>query len=153
MIEGKYLYGVKDDLSDVFEIRKKVYVEEEHLEEKYEFDGQDGLSIHALITVLGKKLGAGRLTYNGDEYRIGHIAILEEERGQGYGDFLVRMLIDKAFISGAETVIVGAKVDAVLFYKKMGFKEINEVYTDKAGIKRVDMAVNKITLCKECTNK
>ncbi|MEG2071218.1 MAG: GNAT family N-acetyltransferase [Bacteroidales bacterium] len=150
MIEGKYLFGANSDLSDVFEIRRKVFVEEENILEKYEFDDFDNYCVHGMIAVNGKKLGTGRILYDGDEYRIGHIAILKEERGKKYGDFLVRMLIDKAFLNGAQEVVVGAKISVIPFYEKIGFKQYGTIYLDTAGIERMDMKVTKVTLCKEC---
>ncbi len=150
MIEGKYLFGADDDLTEVFDIRRKVYVEEENLSEEAEFDKFDEFCVHAIISVKGKKLGTGRILYDGDSYRISHIAIIKEERGNGYGDFLVRMLIDKAFLSGAQSVIVGAKLNAIKFYEKIGFNKISEVYTDGIGIERIDMEVSRMSLCKQC---
>ncbi|MFA9463448.1 MAG: GNAT family N-acetyltransferase [Velocimicrobium sp.] len=150
MIEGKYLYGLKSDLSEVFAIRREVFVKEDKLLECNEFDGLDTMCVHALISVEGKNLGTGRILYNGDEYRIGHICILKEERGKKYGDFIVRMLIDKAFLSGADEIMVGSKISAVSFYETIGFVKIGEEYRDASGVLRIDMKVNKGTLCREC---
>jgi len=150
MIEGKYLYGADSDLSDVFAIRREVFINEDGLEEKHEFDGLDTMCIHGLISVAGKKLGTGRILYDGDEYRIGHICVLSEERGKKYGDFLVRMLIDKAFLCGANEVVVGSKINAIPFYETIGFEAFSEKYVDLSGIERVDMKLNKLSLCEEC---
>ncbi|MDK2807642.1 MAG: hypothetical protein PWP24_375 [Clostridiales bacterium] len=145
MIEGKYLYGANDNLSEAFSIRRKVFVEEEGMEEKEEFDGFDEMCVHAVISVEGKNLGTGRILYDGDEFEIGHICILREERRKLYGDFLVRMLIDKAFLSGASEVVVYTPNRFVPFYQKIGFfvecEEVNH---------KVKMKLNKGTLCKEC---
>ena len=151
MIKGQYLYGPDSDLSDVVAIRREVFINEFHIPEKYEFDGFDTMCIHSIVSVGGKKLGTGRIFYDGDEYRIGHICILKEERGKKYGDFLVRMLIDKAFLSGAKEIVVGAKISAIPFYKNIGFVEFGKQYVDQAGIERMDMKLNKQTLCKECS--
>ena len=40
-------------------------------------------------------------------YKIGRIAVKKECRGKKYGDFIVRMLVDKAFTMGAKEVFVG----------------------------------------------
>lgn len=150
MIEGKYLYGNTADLSEVYRIRRSVYVEENGVPEDLEFDGYDSMCVHAVISVKGKYLGTGRLIFDGDEYSISHIAILKEERSKHYGDFLVRMLIDKAFLSGANEIYVNAKESAVGFYKKIGFTEIDGNIIEKDNTKRIRMRVSRQTLCKEC---
>lgn len=151
MIEGKYLYGANDDLSDIFAIRREVFVKEMGIREQEEFDGYDTMAIHGIISVAGKKLGTGRLLYDGDQYRISHVCILKEERGKKYGDFLVRMLIDKAFLAGADEIVTGAAKETVSFYESIGFISFGEGYLDACGIVCVDMKLNKKTLKKECT--
>lgn len=150
MIEGKYLYGADSDLSEVFEIRKEVFVKEDGIDEKDEFDGLDTMCVHGIISVAGKNVGTGRILFDGDEFRIGHICILKEERGKKYGDFLVRMLVDKAFLSGANEVVVGSKINAISFYETIGFETFREKYVDSLGIERVDMKLNRLSICKEC---
>lgn len=152
MIEGKFLYGADDDLSDVFQIRRRVFVEEKGISEEIEFDGLDNMCLHGLIKVQGKKLGAGRILYDGETFRLGHIAVLEDERGKKYGDFLVRMLIDRCFVSGALEVVVETGCDTAGFFEKIGF------YKSGEGSERADktnqfvMKLTKDSLCKECGN-
>lgn len=150
MIKGRYLYGNDDDLSDVFAIRKEVFINEYNLSKEEEFDGFDTMCVHALISIHGKKIGTGRICFDGDEYRIGHICILKEEREKKYGDFLVRMLIDKAFLSGAKEVVVAATSDTIPFYEKIGFVKCAINDNDFYGTNYIEMKLNKKTLCKEC---
>lgn len=151
MIEGKYLYGADADLSDVFVIRREVFVKEAGITEQEEFDGYDTMAIHGIISVAGKKLGTGRLAFDGDEFRIGHVCILREERGKGYGDFLVRMLIDKAFLAGADEIFVRTDKETAPFYESIGFIGGEGVYTNSCGMVYLDMKLNRQTLKKECT--
>lgn len=152
MIEGKFLYGADDDLSDVFQIRRRVFVEEKGISEEIEFDGLDNMCLHGLIKVQGKKLGAGRIFYDGESFRLGHIAVLEDERGKKYGDFLVRMLADRCFVSGALEVVVETGCDTAAFFERIGF------YKSGGGRESIDennqlvMKLTKDSLCKECGN-
>lgn len=153
MIEGKFLYGADDDLSDIFEIRRSVFVDEEGISEETEFDGLDHVCLHGIIKVEGKKLGAGRILYDGDTFWIGHIAILKEERGKKYGDFLVRMLLDRCFNSGAQVVLAQTKPGTERFFEKIGFCKCSDVYEAAGGILQVDLRLTKDSLCKECDKK
>lgn len=150
LIEGKYLYGCSSDLSKIYEIRRKVFVDEYFFTENAIIDGLDSLSIHALISVSGKILGCGRITFDGYLYTISQIAILKEERNNGYGDFLVRMLLDKGFLLGAKNILVKSKLSAVKFYEKLGFSIILPEYLDDFGVKRVNLEIEKELLCKNC---
>lgn len=151
MIQGKYLY-YGDDLSEVMNIRRKVFIEEQGVSEEEEFDEYDDLAVHALVFDVNNEnrpVATGRVYHDGNSYRIGRIAVLKEERGKDYGDFVVRLLINKAFLSGAEEVVISAQTKAVPFYEKIGFKPYGESYLE-AGIEHIMMKVKVDTVCKKC---
>lgn len=149
IVKGIYLNG-ENDLSDAFKIRRKVFVEEQGIEEEIEFDKQDPYAIHALAYVDGKAVATGRIIYDGDTYTIGKVAVLKEERKQQYGDFIMRMLIDKAFLHGAEEVILDSQASSVGFYEKLGFEKCGEIF-EKAGIVQLPMRLRKGALCRKCS--
>ena len=149
MVKGKYLY-YGDDLKDAFNIRKKVFHDENNIEEELLFDEYDNESIHAIVYNENQKVVAsGRIMFDGENYKLGRIAVLKEERGKMYGDFLVRMLVDKAFITGAEQVIVSAIENAIPFYKKIGFIESGDKYIEEDTPHQL-MILKQNDLCKEC---
>lgn len=154
LIQGKFLsYG--DDLSPVFEIRRKVFIEEQGVSEEDEFDEYDDFAIHAIVYDIDdskKPVATGRVYHDGKNYRVGRIAVLKEERGKYYGDFAVRLLVNKAFMSGAEEVVIGAQVSAVLFYEKIGFVSFGEIYKE-ADIDHITMKVKLDTICRKCDKK
>lgn len=150
-VKGKYLwYG--DDLSEAYEIRKKVFNEEQQIPEKVLFDELDKVSVHAIVYDENEKpVASGRIARDEEEYRIGKIAVLPEARGKKLGDFLVRMLVDKAYLAGAETIKVRAQLHAVGFYEKIGFKKAGNVFVDSNdGLTVQPMELPKGSLCKEC---
>lgn len=148
MIEGKFLSG-EDDLTEAFEIRRQVFQIEQKVDPKLEFDEYDKSAVHVVIHTRDKAVATGRIIKKDNTYKIGRIAVLQEERGKKYGDFVVRMLIDKAFQSGAEEVMVGSQIQAVGFYRKIGFEVYGEEYVE-AGINHIAMKLKKEALCKEC---
>lgn len=131
MIQGKLLsYG--SDLSEALEIRRQVFVKEYNRSETEEFDDQDSIAMHVIVYEKGNQrnpVATGRIVFDGSTCEIGHIAVLKEYRNREYGDFVVRMLINKAFTSGVQEVSVKAPGQLINFFQKIGFtmKEMNEV--------------------------
>lgn len=150
MVTGRFLDGT-DDLEKVFAIRRKVFVEEQQVAESEEFDGYDKEAVHVLAYDGSRPVATARLAAVNGVYRIGHVAVLKEERGKQYGDFVVRMLADKAFLSGIDTVYVGARKDAVGFYETIGFSVCSEEF-EEAGAVRVmmKMAESGFRRCQGC---
>lgn len=148
MIEGKFIYG-DQDLSEIFAIRREVFCKEQKISEEEEFDELDKKALHVIISEKGKKLAVGRLVKEEDYFKIGRIAVLKEFRGMYYGDFVVRMLVDKAFQLGAKEVHISAQTYAIGFYEKIGFKVEGEEYME-AGIPHIPMKLVRTDLCTGC---
>ncbi len=156
-LSGKLLLAGLDSADDVFDIRKKVFADEQKLPDFVVKDDDDNNAIFALAfeeTADTKiPVGTARLLFMGteEEYKIGRLCVLPEYRGKGYADFLVRMLLDKAFQMGADKVYVDARLHAVGFYKKIGFVENGEMKTT-SGFDEQPMILIKETLCKKCSH-
>jgi len=151
IIEGK-LIPFGEDLTEVFDIRRKVFVEEQGIPEKIAFDKYDYLAIHAIVfqgTNQGKAIATGRIVYDGDSCRLGFIAVLKECRGNQYGDFVVRMLMNKAFNAGVKRISVNAQVASVKFYKKIGFIQEGEEFIAD-GIRQISMIISRDCLITQC---
>jgi predicted GNAT family N-acyltransferase len=136
MIQGKILtYG--DDLSEAFEIRSNVFVKEQGITEEEEYDDFDLEAIHVIVYEdvphqpngmintggsYKKAVATGRIVYDGMSCNIGHVAVLKEFRGKKYGDFTVRMLLNKAFMAGIKEVTLITKSSDEDFFGKIGFQ-------------------------------
>jgi predicted GNAT family N-acyltransferase len=152
LIQGKILsYG--NDLSDVYMIRRNVFVEELHLQEEIEFDGQDEMAMHVIVYEeegSKKPVATGRISFDGAICEIGHIAVLKEYRGKKYGDFAVRMLLNKAFTAGVFEVSCIVLDDAAAFFENIGFYKTNEIVKMVQNYKCHKMTINRkdvITTC------
>ena len=153
MICGRYYLGL-DHMEEIAPIRREVFGAEQGWSEDILFNETDETAIQAVVYKDIDRtipVGVGRLqkTENGEDYKIGRIAVKKEERGQGYGDFIVRMLVDKALMMGADRVLVGAQPHAVEFYRKIGFRPVGESY-EEAGILHTIMEIKQNTICKAC---
>ncbi len=155
LIQGKLLTQ-GNDLSDVYLIRKKVFVEEMKLPEPVVFDGQDDMAMHVIVyeeSDSKKAVATGRISFDGKCCEIGHIAVLKEFRKKNYGDFTVRMLLNKAFTSGIHVVRSIVYSDSVAFFEKIGFHIISEELMNQNltyYIMEINMADIK-TACKKTT--
>ncbi|MGN1329365.1 MAG: GNAT family N-acetyltransferase [Eubacterium sp.] len=134
-----------DDFQLVKNIRTSVFTIEQGAEAQTEFDSYDEKGKGTLYVLLydGENIAAtSRLAKTEKGYKIGRIAVLKEYRGKGYGDRIVRAVIEKAFEKGAETVLVDAQNYAVPFYEKFGFKVIGSQIFDR-GLPHMPMSLDK----------
>ncbi len=153
-IKGKYLLGGLHDISECIAIRKEVFGGEQAFQTAASEDKDDASAIFVLAYETDengedKAVATGRLIFMGDQYKIGRIAVKKECRGKKYGDFIVRMLVDKAFTMGAKEVFVGAQKHAVAFYEKIGFVSQNEEYYED-DIYHLVMKIEPCTCQKQC---
>lgn len=149
MIQGKYLLAGVHDLTEVFAIRDEVFGKEQGFFEAVGPDEEDAAAIFALAFEQGIPVATGRLLFLEDTFRLGRIAVKKEYRGKKYGDFIVRMLVDKAFSMGAEEVLVGSQRQAIPFYQKIGFAETGEHYLE-GNREHYWMKIAPTTCCREC---
>ncbi len=152
-IKGKILLAGLGDLTDVKTIRKAVFQDEQGLSESLDFDKDDNSAIFALAYETENEkdvpVATGRLLFLGERFMIGRIATLKEYRKKGYGDFVVRILLDKAFSMGAKEVYVRAMESAVDFYKTIGFAETGKTET-VLGTLRHEMVVRPTECKRKC---
>jgi predicted GNAT family N-acyltransferase len=141
MIKGVFLFGT-DDLDDVYKIRREVFHIEQGIDLVFEFDDLDQEAVHVLIKEDNENVATGRLVYDGHKYKIGRIAVLKDYRGKGYGGFVVRMLLDKAFEMGAYKVLVHSQEQVVPFYEGLGFRSVGDTFIE-ANISHVPMEISK----------
>ena len=117
-------------------VRRKVFVEEQHVPEELEWDEEDARSRHVLaVAADGTPIGTGRLLPDG---HIGRMAVLIAWRNRGVGSALMNLLLRMAGESGHSVVRLHAQTHAAGFYAKHGF-EADGVEFMEAGIPHVLM--------------
>lgn len=141
MITSAFLRGT-EDLSEPFAIRRAVFIEEQGVPEAEEFDNFEEQALHLMVYVDGEPAATGRFWFDGSVFRIGRLAVRKEYRGQKLGDLALRVLIYKAFSSGAEELYISAQTYIMPFYRKFGFREYGEEYME-AGLPHQAMKVGK----------
>lgn len=148
MVRGKF-YSGQDDLTEVLDIRTQVFVEEMGIAEAIENDGQDAFCMHAVAYEDALPVATGRISYDGWDFVISKVAVCPDQRGKKYGDFIVRMLIDKAMMANADKVQAEVFEDAEPFFETIGFvKTEDREYL--AGHKMIQMVLHTDAIHKCC---
>ena len=71
--------ATRDEMYQVYGIRREVFIEEQGVPEEVEMDGRDDEAVHVLASVDGEApAGCGRLMFSGSEAKIGRVAVREE---------------------------------------------------------------------------
>ena len=112
-------------------IRLTVFWEEQGFVK--EFDEVDGIATH-LVAFEGETAVGTCRYYETDvagEYVIGRIAVLRPLRGHGLGGKLVREAEAQIEARGGRLAHIGAQVQAIPFYQKIGYTPVGERYMDE----------------------
>lgn len=117
------------------EIRRVVFIEEQHVPLEEEWDGRDPDCRHFLALADGRPVGTARLL---PDAHIGRVAVLAEARGLGIGAALMRAAIEAARRHGHPAVELAAQTHALAFYENLGFQTFGDEFLD-AGIPHRNM--------------
>ena len=112
------------ELAEAFAIRKKVFVEEQGISEKLDFDIFDHRALHILVYSGEEPVATGRLLMENGYGHISRIAVLKSSRGQGLGRVVVKNLEKLARDKGMGSVFMHPHDDLKMFYVDLGYREV-----------------------------
>jgi predicted GNAT family N-acyltransferase len=122
------------DLTDAFEIRRIVFIDEQEFDPELDIDAIDPVAYHIVVYDAGRAVATAR-TFpheSGDGcYAIGRVAVLREYRGTGLGLFIMEEAEKLAVKLGAKSFHLGAQIQAMGFYRKCGYIEYGERYYEE----------------------
>ena len=118
-----WIARIPDELPVIYEIRREVFVEEQGLTSTVVDEPDDRFSVHVLAAVGDETVGAGRVTFIGDEAQIAWVAVRRPYRRHGVGRAVMDALLDVSR-QGANIVSLNAQTHALTFYEALGFKSI-----------------------------
>lgn len=130
-----------EDITDALLIRRRVFVEEQHVPEELEFiSEEDERALHVVVYNDGEAVATGRILLDivNNDCMLGRIAVMPEHRGHSYGGLIVRLLACRAYDLGYEEQHLHAQISARGFYEKLGFVAYGEEFDD-AGIPHIAM--------------
>ncbi|WP_224333964.1 GNAT family N-acetyltransferase [Haloprofundus halobius] len=128
---------------DAFAVREAVFVDEQGVPEELEWDEYDGADGTLLFVAYddGEPVGAARLRrVDGDDgaRKVERVAVLESERGEGWGKRLVEALERVAREENVRELRLHAQTQVERFYCDLGYETTSGEF-EEAGIPHVEM--------------
>lgn len=114
----------------VIYIRKIVFNDEQNVSIDEEYDMLDFEADHFLIQENDDYIGTCRIFYNDKEATIGRVAVIRNHRNKGYAKFMMENAIEFIKKQDIDKIHIGAQVQALGFYEKLGFIVSGELYLD-----------------------
>ena len=134
-----------DELYEILKFRQEIFV----VEQKswyLDADGLDQVSLHLLVRNKEYLIGYLRLTSPGIKYietSIGRVSIHVKHRGEGLGDQLLTMGIEKGKeVYGSGAFRISAQEYLISYYEKHGLKAQGSPY-DEDGIPHIEMLLDE----------
>ena len=129
-----------EDMADVLEIRRVVFIVGQNVPEHEERDGKDDDAIHLIAFHDGKPVGTARILLSDGAGKIGRVAVLNEMRGRGLGKTIMLAALEELRGEGASKAKLAAQTHALGFYEALGFVAEGPEFLD-AGILHRDMTL------------
>ena len=109
----------QDSERELRRIRESVFIDEQHVPESLEWDGEDDASTHFLAKdAQGQAVGCIRLMPSG---QVSRLSVLEPFRNQGIGSALLNAAEEYALSVGMNEIFLHAQTHATSFYEAAGF--------------------------------
>ncbi|MFD1852101.1 GNAT family N-acetyltransferase [Oceanobacillus bengalensis] len=128
----------KEEREQAYQVRMKVFVEEQKVPEELELDELEDTAIHFLGLEDEHPVVASRLRFVDEYGKLERICVLKEYRGKSYGKDIIQAMELAAIRKGYKKSKLNAQTHAEEFYKKLGYKTISSEFMD-AGIPHVTM--------------
>ena len=132
------LVETEADMEAAVGIRFRVFVDEQSVPPEIELDEYDAVATHAIALRDGVAIGTGRAIVEGDEARIGRMAVDRQHRRGGVGGLILRFLEDEAREQGATEFVLHAQDYVKSFYASHGYEEHGDTFME-AGILHIEM--------------
>jgi len=123
----------KEKLEEAFSIRKKVFVEEQHVPHELEIDEYENESAHFVLYDENHPIGTGRFRIMDGKGKVERICVLKEFRGTGAGNRIMNAIENHAKTHGVKVLKLNSQTSAIPFYEKIGYTIVSDEFMD-AGI-------------------
>jgi len=113
-----------------FNIRREVFVWEQHVPEHEENDADDLTATHFVAIVAGEVVGTLRVITKPEHAKIGRVAVRQQFRGQGIAKAMMLAAMDFARANGEQRFYLTAQTDKIGMYEKLGFTAFGAEFQD-----------------------
>ena len=114
------------DYRDCLYIRNKVFIEEQNINKKLEYDDKKVNAIYIVAKINLLAIGTARYRSTEVGLKLERFAVLKEYRGLGVGKSLVSFLINT--LKSEKNLYLNSQKEVAGFYKKLGFKIRGDVF-------------------------
>lgn len=133
------LVANESELKGAFEVRRRVFVEEQGIVVEVEYDGNDGKALHMVVKDGAEVVGTARVRFlDAKQAKLERMAVLDNFRHKGIGSGITFFLIDELRNRHIEQVVLHAQYGVIAFYKSCGFEEMGLPFME-AGLKHIKM--------------
>ena len=134
------LINYSEETQGMEQIRRRVFHEEQNIDEELEFDGLDETSEHLLAYLNQEPIGTLRIReVNQKIVKIERLAVLATARNQGIGrklmEYAIALITEK---NQYEQIVIHAQYHLKIFYQSFGFQPIGETF-EEAEILHIKM--------------
>ena len=130
-----------NELEQAFQVRKRVFVDEQGISEDLELDGFDCKALHMVVQYGEMTIGTARVIFPATGVaKIERMAVLRNFRRKGTGSEIFSFLNEELKGKKISKVIVHAQCSAAPFYKSCGFVE-SGVPFNEACIPHIKMEI------------
>lgn len=130
-VKTKIIHGKSEALEEAFEIRQRVFTDEQGFPADIDVDEKDDQSLHVLIYVDEKPVATARMfSICEDVYQIGRVCVLKSYRKLHFGELLMNQLEKEAVKQHVKALIVHGQCQAEGFYKKCGYHAVGAPYLE-----------------------
>ena len=125
---------IANDQKTFFEamrIRGRVFVDEQHVPSSIEIDDLDKTCLHVLLIDDNQTPKAVlRLIETEDYYKVGRVAVLKEDRHQGYGKAIMLGIEKLDAVKKKGQLRLDAQMTAAGFYEAIGYRLEGEPFLE-----------------------
>lgn len=124
-----------DDLSDCFDIRREVFVNEQGFSEESVFDSIDKNCHHLCVYNESDNtiIATARLFKVKNNFECGRICVLQQHRKKGIGTVIMQGIELKSMLLGATTLFIKSTFESAAFFKSIGFVIAADLQTIEAS--------------------
>ncbi len=123
------------------ELRRRVFVEEQGVDPREEWDAHDEAgsgALHFVACEAGRAIGCARLRWLDDAAKIERVAVLREARGLGLGRALMEAAETAAWRRASQRLAIHAQTPVIRFYERLGWQRVGPEFVE-AGIPHREM--------------
>ena len=124
---------------DSVQIRTHVFVEEQHVPANLEVDADEGKATYFVVYDAGLPVATARILPEGTGYHVQRVAVEKADRKHGLGKMVLNAIIAYAREQNVAFLKLGAQLQAIGFYKTLGFQLTDQPEFLDAGIRHREM--------------